>query len=30
MIISARENVETLKGIASTKKVSIKVTLMQI
>ena len=30
MIISASENVETLKGIASTKKVLIKGTLMQI
>ena len=30
MIISASENVETVKGIFSTKKVSIKGTLMQI
>ena len=30
MITSASENVETLKGMASTKKVSIKDTLMQI
>ena len=30
MITSASENVETLKGMASTKKVLIKGTLMQI
>ena len=30
MITSASENAETLKGLASTKKVSIKGTLMQI
>ena len=30
MITSASEDVETLKGMASTKKVSIKGKLMQI
>ena len=30
MVTSASENVETLKGMSSTKKVSIKGTLMQI
>ena len=30
MITSASENVETLKGMSSTKKVSIKGALMQI
>ena len=30
MITSASENVETLKGMTSTKKVPIKVTSMQI
>ena len=30
MITSVSENAETLKGLASTKKVSIKGTLMQI